>query len=293
MLIKKRFDIVAIFDKITFKQIFTLWIAIILIFSIIFYLFAIHQENEGVINAKTGEKETNLFPILYFSFITATSTGYGDIWPIGVVSRSFAILGAVLGLLVFSMLISKLVSFKQQLILNEVYEISFHERISRLRDMYYLYRTNTNKLIERLHAGNFTRKEIKELGINLIPFENALSDSMKILCQRGNSQYVNQLDDLTVELLLKSIDLSMSKTLELFITLNAVTAWKNDYIEEKLGAISDSVLTISNHYSKHNNLKIREKANDVYKLRSSVLKEFERFNDAKIETAKEDLGKWI
>ncbi len=289
---KKRFDFVTLFDKVTVEQIFIFWIATILIFAVIFYLLSNFSTNSLVINSRTGEKINNTLALTYFSFITATSTGYGDLVPLGA-SRTFAIIEVVLGLLIFGMLISKLVSFKQQVMLNEVYEISFHERITGLRDTFYLYRTNVNRAIEKFNAGNFTKKDIRELGMTIAPFENALSDSMKILCRKEDSKYVKQIDDLTIGLLLKSIELSMSKTLELFVTLNAITTWKNDYIEEKLGAISDSVLAILNYYSKHSNLKIREEVNDIYKLRSSILKEFERFNDAKIETIKEDLGKWI
>lgn len=43
---------------------------------------------------------------IYFSFITLTTTGYGDIIPVTAVSRSFAILNAVSGLFCLGVLVS-------------------------------------------------------------------------------------------------------------------------------------------------------------------------------------------
>jgi len=50
--------------------------------------------------------------LLYFSFVTLTSTGYGDIVPLHSVCRSFAILEAVIGQLFPATLLARLVSLE-------------------------------------------------------------------------------------------------------------------------------------------------------------------------------------
>ncbi len=47
---------------------------------------------------------------IYFSFVTLTTLGYGDMAPVSPIARSFAILEAMLGVLYLAILISRLVS---------------------------------------------------------------------------------------------------------------------------------------------------------------------------------------
>ena len=51
-------------------------------------------------------------PLLYFSFITLTTLGYGDILPVHPIARSLAMFGALMGQLYPAILIAKLVSLQ-------------------------------------------------------------------------------------------------------------------------------------------------------------------------------------
>jgi voltage-gated potassium channel Kch len=57
-----------------------------------------------------NEMNTIWVQMIYFSFVTLTSTGYGDILPATPIARFFAITEAVVGTLVVAILISRLVS---------------------------------------------------------------------------------------------------------------------------------------------------------------------------------------
>ena len=92
----------------------------------------IFPDNEGFVNS------------LYFSFITATSLGYGDVVPIGI-SKFLAGFEVIIGLIVYGVLISKLVGVKQEVLLEEVYNISYEEIIDRLRSGLYLFRSDINR----------------------------------------------------------------------------------------------------------------------------------------------------
>ena len=48
--------------------------------------------------------------LLYFSFVTLTTLGYGDINPVTPVARSVAVLEAVAGVLSLAIIVSRLVS---------------------------------------------------------------------------------------------------------------------------------------------------------------------------------------
>jgi hypothetical protein len=69
---------------------------------------------------------------LYFSFVTATSVGFGDVVPLGSV-RAIAIAEAVVGLLIFGAVVSKLVSRRQEAVVGEIHRIAFEDRLERVQ----------------------------------------------------------------------------------------------------------------------------------------------------------------
>jgi hypothetical protein len=73
-----------------------------------------------------------LLTSFYFSFVTALSIGYGDVVPIGWV-RSLAIAEGAAGLLAFGVIISKLVSKRQEEVIEETHRIAFEDRLGRVR----------------------------------------------------------------------------------------------------------------------------------------------------------------
>ena len=73
-----------------------------------------------------------LLTAVYFSFVTATSVGFGDVVPLGPV-RALAIAEAVVGLLVFGAVVSKLVSRRQEQVVSEIHRIAFEDRLERVQ----------------------------------------------------------------------------------------------------------------------------------------------------------------
>src|SRR5438094_520667 len=69
-----------------------------------------------------------LLTALYFSFVTATSVGYGDVVPLGF-ARALAIAEAATGLLLFGCLISKLISTRQEQLIEEIHRTTFEDRL--------------------------------------------------------------------------------------------------------------------------------------------------------------------
>jgi len=61
-------------------------------------------------NANAGERSMNGFTGLYFSFITLSTVGYGDITPVSRIARWLAAMEAMTGLLYVAVLIARLVS---------------------------------------------------------------------------------------------------------------------------------------------------------------------------------------
>ena len=92
-------------------------VAVYLLFGVIVAMLFYFLNNiaPGSVIASVGEA-TNLVErydqfsdILYFSFVTLTSVGYGDLTPIGPAARGLAMFEGVVGQLYLAVLIARLV----------------------------------------------------------------------------------------------------------------------------------------------------------------------------------------
>jgi voltage-gated potassium channel len=82
-----------------------------LLWTVAYWLVAQVTPNAFAFNTATGTKETMAgFNAFYFSFITLSTVGYGDITPVSRIARWLAAAEAMTGLLYVTVLIARLVS---------------------------------------------------------------------------------------------------------------------------------------------------------------------------------------
>jgi len=82
-----------------------------LIWTIAYWLVAHVTPTAFAFNTNTGTKESmEGFNAFYFSFITLSTVGYGDITPVSKVARTLAAMEAITGLFYVAVLISRLVA---------------------------------------------------------------------------------------------------------------------------------------------------------------------------------------
>ena len=81
---------------------------------------------------------------VYFSFVTATSIGYGDIVPLGG-ARVIAVAEAIIALLIFGAVVAKFVSHRQEELVSEIHRVTFEERLDRVE-------TNLHTVISEILA---------------------------------------------------------------------------------------------------------------------------------------------
>lgn len=89
-----------------------------------------------------------LLDAIYFSFVTALSIGYGDVVPMGPL-RVLAILEGAAGLLIFGCVVSKLVSRRQDELLEQTHGIAFENRLGRVRTNLHLVMNEMQTLAEQ------------------------------------------------------------------------------------------------------------------------------------------------
>ena len=118
----------------TVGRLFRLWIEIVVACGIAYWALA-WIDRTALMTPAGGSIGTNvrgLLAAVYFSAVTATSVGYGDIVPSGL-ARVLAIGESIAGLILFGCVVSKFVSRRQETLIGEIHHIAFEERLGRVR----------------------------------------------------------------------------------------------------------------------------------------------------------------
>lgn len=207
-------------DRISFFHVFLIWIGSITLFGFIYYFGT--TNNSYLIQTQLQIPVTSIYEHIYFSFITATSTGFGDVTPKGIF-QALAITEVVLGLVMLAIVTSKLVSVKQNVILTEVYEISFNEKLNRLRSSFALFRLNINKVISDIEERKIKAREARGSLIHFATLQETLKEISQLFIQSRKSTYIKIIDTVSAENLLISILRSLSRVNDF---LSAITEYK-------------------------------------------------------------------
>ena len=114
------------------RDLVKLWMGLIVGCALLYLVFNV----TGLGGLRDGDRVTTgvkaVWTAFYFSFVTAASAGFGDVLPLGA-SRVLAIVEAVGGLLVFGAVISKLVSRRQEEVVDEIHRIAYEDRLERVQ----------------------------------------------------------------------------------------------------------------------------------------------------------------
>lgn len=127
------------------SRLFLVWLAMIGLCSVAYWL-AGWMGHHGLVagGERVGTGVRGLAAAIYFSFVTATSVGYGDVVPVGLI-RILAIAEAVAGLLIFGAVVAKFVSRRQDELVREIHRVTFEERLDRVQ-------TNLHLVLSELQA---------------------------------------------------------------------------------------------------------------------------------------------
>lgn len=129
----------------SFRHLFALWLSVVMGSALLYYLGAVfgmsglREQGQAVAGDLRG-----FGTAIYFSFVTATSIGFGDVVPVGIM-RVIAVAEGAAGLLVFGIVVSKLVSGRQEALTEEIHRTTFEERLGRVR-------TNLHLVLSELQA---------------------------------------------------------------------------------------------------------------------------------------------
>lgn len=138
------------FEWVSTTSVFLVWSLTVLGYAAIYVILS-YFPGHGLTNFDHLTIGERVLYGTYYSIITATNTGYGDIVPHGL-SRLFAAAEAVSGLLLLALFIGKIVSHKQTIAIKRVHRSSFESTFHDFREDLHIVRKDLTKTIEIVRA---------------------------------------------------------------------------------------------------------------------------------------------
>lgn len=139
-------------SEMSYGAILAFYSSSILLFAFIYFLMGTFM-GVAIVSSFGSIEPTSFWDFLYFSVITATSTGYGDLVPVGY-ARIFAGIESFAGLFLLAVFVSKIISHKQDIALKSIHQTSFKTAVHEMREDLYIARKDFDRAIGLLTKDN-------------------------------------------------------------------------------------------------------------------------------------------
>lgn len=201
--------------KRSYSELFLLWLGMNLLFALLYFLLATALPQHAPILLPDMPVWERLYNSFYYSIITGTSTGYGDIVPVGF-SKLLAMIQCTLALLVFALLVGKLVSHKQDTTLREVHRMTFQNSFYHLRHTLFIVRKDIDAMIDLLEQGKpLTAREWTTLATAYLQAQGAIEEIPNLY--NGHRDDLHSIDLVHEKLLFEAIHRTLERIASLLL----------------------------------------------------------------------------
>lgn len=205
---------------------FGVWVLMVLSFATAYFLLSSFGNAAGhgiTFLPAIYDPWTRFGNALYFSIVTATTVGYGDLTPLGF-SKALAGGEAVLGFLILAVLISKFVSHKQEIALYNVHKLAFQNAFFKTREGFYIIRRDCDTVAA--HAKTHRALGDKSWSNLCIAYQKGQTLLEGILDFYDDFDWYN-IDILREQLLLESVGRTLGRFASLLDELDReLIAWR-------------------------------------------------------------------
>ncbi|MAE68400.1 hypothetical protein CL635_01150 [bacterium] len=217
----RAFIVIEMLTGLTYTTLFTIWSAMAVLFAAAY--FGLSYVGGGIEHAPTSlaniaDPLLRFANALYYSIITATSTGYGDITPVGF-SKVLASMQSISALLVFAIFVTKLVSHQQEMTLTEVHRLTFEDVFHNTREGMYIARKDFDHIIREAEKHNALDAEHWENMI--IAFQQLQTLFEEIPDFYENEIHHYTIDEKREQLLLEAVHRTLHRVNQMFDSLGA------------------------------------------------------------------------
>ncbi|MDD4628247.1 MAG: potassium channel family protein [Candidatus Peribacteraceae bacterium] len=141
--------VIAGITRLPYSTLFSLWVLLAALFAVAYALLATFSPANAPPQLLGLSPLTRLGDSIYFSVITATSTGYGDIFPMGF-SKALASIQSISALFIFATFVTKLVSQQQEIAVKQMHRLTYEDVFHNTREGLYIIRKDFDRIIDKL-----------------------------------------------------------------------------------------------------------------------------------------------
>lgn len=189
-----------------------LWLGVTVGFAAIYWVLD-RVPGQGVIEPlASGTPILTWYDALYFSMVTGTTVGFGDIVPIGW-TRFFAALQSLTSFVVLAIFVSKFASQSQESTLAYIRALSEDASFNNIRHGLFIARKDLDILIRKIHerGEDMTDKDWKNLRTSLRQIQIFLRNIPNFYSAR---RHIGQIDPDREQLLLDSSERTLRRIVE-------------------------------------------------------------------------------
>lgn len=233
----------------SYSALFLLWIFMNLLCTAVYFAMTEWLPAHGpTINPALPPLE-RLWESGYFSLVTATTVGYGDILPQGL-SKGMAGLQAAVGVLIFGILIAKLVARRNDEVMTDVHRLTSESIFYHIRQGLFIVRKDFDTLIRDVeHHGHLPDHEWDNLNASCLQAQSLIEEIPNFYA--NSNGYV--IDRKRETLLIDSIERTLTRLLHLLAALDhRQIKWKeHDTSAEQLESLAAMIDTLILVWEKH------------------------------------------
>lgn len=208
---KRHIRVLSLIERLTlmsYGSLFLLWITTVISFAIIYYTLSFLPGQHSLYGLADLEPIYRFLDALYFSVITSTTVGYGDLTPYGI-SKLFAACQSVTGFFIAALFVAKLVAYRQEVTLERVYELTFQAHFQSIRESFYLIRKDLDAAMREMEQSKtLTTHGWENLAI---AFRQARSLLEEVLSFYGTEQHMHTIDPKREVLLLDAVNRTVQR----------------------------------------------------------------------------------
>ncbi|MDD5041893.1 MAG: ion channel [Candidatus Peribacteraceae bacterium] len=141
-------------EKITtlpYTTLSSLWLAMVALFAMAYALLAVFAPKHAPLGLQGLHGLRLIGNSFYYSIITSTTTGYGDIVPVGF-SKILSSVQCVAGYFVLAVFVTKLVSQRQELAVRQMHKLTYEDVFRNIREGLFVIRKDFDRLIEKARS---------------------------------------------------------------------------------------------------------------------------------------------
>ncbi len=139
-----------ILTKAPYGQLFSLWTGIVIAYALAYFFLSYPESINGITGLTGMESVPRFWNSLYFSIVTSTTVGYGDLTPQGF-CRAVAASQSVIGFFIAALFVAKIVSHRQEMTLELVYRLIFENVFYSTREGFYIIRKDFDNAIQHMN----------------------------------------------------------------------------------------------------------------------------------------------